>query len=340
MNSNTSQNTQKYEKSMLYKKLTDKIGAGGSSRIPLIWEMICDEEEANLLLMLPDTVDNLAKKTGRTKEKILSMLEVLFYKGVVFEKTREGITTYHLPKNLVQLHDASINWPEAPEKFFQLWKEFMDEEYPNFLRVLESSGLRPFMRVIPINKSIEFQQTVLPYELAAKMIEEATNLAVTDCTCRKVQKRCKAPLHVCLQLNRGADYVIKRGIGKKISKQQALNVLKRAEDAGLVHLSENSSKVKNVICSCCTCCCMALQPLLEKDIKVFVTPSRFQASINPEICIGCFSCLEKCPAKAISKAGSISKLDEYKCIGCGLCVSVCSTGAIRLNEIRPPEFIP
>lgn len=324
----------------IYSKLSSLIGLGNSRLIPRIWETICSNEEARLLLALPGTLEAISTKTGLPGETLKAMLWELFVKGVVFEREKNGAVTFNPPRNFVQFHDATILWPDAPNEFFDLWKEYMDSEYGDFLNMVNGAGIGPFMRIIPVNKTVENRQEVLPYELVAAMVDEASSLAVTDCTCRKTQKGCDAPLQACIQLNRGADYALKRGTGRKISKQEALEILRISEEAGLIHLSENKSKTGNVICNCCPCCCQALNPLLFSGIKGLTAPSRFRASADISRCSACSLCLDRCHAGAISLSGAAVSISSDKCIGCGLCISSCPDNALSLIEIRPPSFIP
>ncbi|MFA6448332.1 MAG: 4Fe-4S binding protein [bacterium] len=320
----------------IYYKLTGKIGLGKSERITRIWSMLCDEEEAALAFALPGTLEALAAKTDKSSGETEGALKALYHKGVVFERRKDGVTTYNPPRNFIQFHDATILWPEAPVEFLDLWKEYVAHEYPAFIKMLSDAGMGPFMRIIPINKSIKGGATVLPYEAAANMINEAGKLAVADCPCRRAVRECDAPLDVCIQINKGADYVLQRGTGREISKEEAVVILDRAEKAGLVHLTEHRPGLGNVLCNCCPCCCMALQPLLKGGVRAFAVPSRFSASVDASACTGCGLCEPRCHADAISDADSSAKVDAERCIGCGLCASVCPTEAIALQEIRPP----
>lgn len=323
-----------------HKMMATRLGMGASPRIPSIWAMLCDEDEAQIMTMLPNNIEGLVEKTGKPAEEIRKALDGLFIKGVVFKRVKDGATKYNPPKNLVQFHDASVLWKDAPAEFIDLWKEFMDEEYPAFLDMINAAGMGPFMRIIPVNKQLESRQHVLPYEYAVKMIEEAKSLAVTDCTCRKTQRRCDAPLDVCLQTNKGAEYNIERGTGRAVTKEEAIEIIDRAEKAGLIHLTENKSEAGNVICNCCSCCCMAMEPYVHAGVKAFAAPSRFKAVVNKEACSGCMACAPRCHTKAIAQDGAVISIEDEKCIGCGLCASVCEYDALALEEARPPEFIP
>lgn len=318
----------------LYRRLAERVRMGGSERMARIWSILCSEDEAELLLTLPSTAEDIAAKTGKTQDEIIQVLESLYHRGVVFRKPGEG-AMFELPRGVIHMHSASVAWPEAPPEFFDLWKDFMDNEYPEFLRKLEGAGLGPFMRVIQVNHSIKTGATVLPLERAENVVEQSRRIAVIKCRCRMAQRKCDAPLEVCLQLNEGADYMLSRGIGREVKKDEALAILKQAEDAGLVHMKENREGVGTALCNCCPSCCMGLEPMIKLGLKGFSTPSRFLSVVDAEECNGCETCMDRCPAKAIAVENDVAVVDGDKCIGCGLCSSACPVDAISLEEIRP-----
>jgi Na+-translocating ferredoxin:NAD+ oxidoreductase RNF subunit RnfB len=154
-----------------------------------------------------------------------------------------------------------------------------------------------------------------------------------------VDGKCGKPVEVCIQVNRAADYAMQRGTGRAISKEEALRILHLAEKEGLVHIVDNRQKVDHIICNCCRDCCIIRR--LPNPQK-FLDPSRFKALVNPEECIGCQACLDRCMFDAIVMEGDEPKarIIPEKCVGCGLCSITCPTEAISLKETRPPEIIP
>ncbi len=328
----------------VYQQLAEKIGAP-SERIEKLWQVLCDEQEAKLLLAMPGTVEELAGKTGRTPEEAKSMLDVLFRKGVAFERAREGVVTYSMSKHLIQFHDATILWPEAPDGFLDQWQEFMETEYPAIAKALADMDLPSFTRVIPVEQSMEGGgNQILPFDNATKIVDEARKLAVAPCTCRLTAKKCDAPVEVCLQLNRAAEYTIKRGTGREITKEEAKEILRRSEEAGLVHVTDNRADNEHIICNCCSCCCIVLPVILKERKRVLLAPSRFLPEVDEDTCTLCQTCVEACPVQALSldEAGGEEKVavEEGLCIGCGQCAYQCPEEAIAMKEVRNPNFVP
>jgi Pyruvate/2-oxoacid:ferredoxin oxidoreductase delta subunit len=325
----------------LYQNLSKKIGTENSTLIPKIWRTICSEKEAEILNAMPGTAEELAEKFDTSVDEMSGILHELFIKGVVFEVIREGVTRYRMPNHIIQFHDATILWKDAPKEMIDLWVQYMDEEFPQIPEMLTAINFPPFFRVVPINEGIEAQTQVLPYEDAAKIVEAARNIAVTDCTCRLIMKKCDKPLNVCLQLDKGADYAIKRGTGRKIDVEEAKQILKTCEEAGLVHTTENKAGVGTVLCNCCECCCEAIPFLKNPATKGIVAPSRYRAAVDEGLCTSCGACIDICPMEAISmNDDDIASVDAELCIGCGLCTNECPVDAIALVEVRGESFIP
>jgi Pyruvate/2-oxoacid:ferredoxin oxidoreductase delta subunit len=329
------------EQQDVYRELSKKLMMENSTILPKIWQMVCSDEEAQLVNRLPATMEQLVQESGKAVSEMQDTIHELFHRGVVFESVKEGVTLYRMPRHILQFHDATILWPEASEEFFKLWEEFEETDYPELLELVTAIKLPSFMRVIPIGETINVKNQVLAFEDARKMLETADSIAVTTCVCRKLMKRCDGPLEVCLQLNRGAEYTIKRGTGRKVSVNEAIAILKISEAAGLVHLTENTTGKSNVLCNCCNCCCEMLRFATNEKTKGVLAPSRFQAKVEVEACTSCGMCMEICPVEAIAlNTDEIAEVNADACIGCGLCAATCPVEAISLFEVRPKEFIP
>jgi len=325
----------------VYKQLSKKLMMENSELLPKIWNFICDPEEAEILNALPGTAEELAKRFKKSTDEMNDSCKSLFHRGAVFDYVRDGKTYYRIPRNIVQFHDASILWPEAPAELNDLWVEFMNEEFPKLLELVQAVKLPSFMRVLPINKTIESKNQVLVHEDAVKLVENAKTLAVTSCVCRKSIKKCDAPIEVCVQLNKGAEYQLKRGTGRKIDVKEAIEILKISEDAGLVHMTDNRAGKVNAICNCCHCCCQMLIYAKGEKTKGVTAPSRFQPFLEEENCNSCGNCIDICPMDAISiKEDNPIAINLDDCIGCGLCATTCITDAIYLKQTRPEDFIP
>jgi len=243
-------------------------------------------------------------------------------------------------RDFVQFHDATILWPDAPREFLDLWQDFMEEEWPGVAIMFNQMVPRPFTRVIPVGVTIPARTHVLAFEDVTEIIEKSHNLAVTKCTCRLTAHHCDKRLEACLQINRAADYTLDRGTGRRLTKDEALELMRQCEEEGLVHVVMNKQSVDHFICNCCSCCCQTMPILIKHGIQV-VEPSRFAAEVDPDLCSSCKTCMDRCFFGAITvEEESAAAVNRDKCLGCGLCQVTCPSGAISMVQVRAKEFVP
>jgi NAD-dependent dihydropyrimidine dehydrogenase PreA subunit len=314
----------------------------GSERLARIWSMLCDEDDARLLTAMPGTAAELAAATGLDEAEVERRAAELFHRGVVFRSPKPHGTVLRGPRHLIQLHDASVQWAEAPREFLDTWKELMAEEYPVWLQMVLATGFAPFMHVIPSAAVLADLPDLQEAEDVVRILEGADDLAVCNCPCRRSEQNCRAPVRTCLQLGKGARYAIERGNGERITREQALEIVRRAAEEGLVHTVEHRATT-TVVCNCCSCCCAIIRPYNSgPELRPILAPSRFRAVVDAEACTLDEICVDSCPAHALApdpEADTI-RIDEELCLGCGLCVPQCPVDALSLEAVRPPEFLP
>jgi Na+-translocating ferredoxin:NAD+ oxidoreductase RNF subunit RnfB len=287
---------------------------------------------------LPGQVKELAEKLGRGEEDIAKSIQELFVKGLVFPSFKTDPPSYRMGRDMIQFHDATILWPEAPREFLDLWQEWTDVEWPKMAEDFSKVMPRPGMRVIPVGVSFRPEGQVLAYEDVKDIIGNARELAVVKCTCRLAAQNCDRSLEVCLQVNNAAAYAVARGVGRKLTKDEALAVMRQAEEEGLIHTTFNQRSVDHVICNCCGDCCQFLPVLIKYGTNV-VEPSRFLATVDAELCDACETCVERCYFGAI-EVDDTAVISTEKCLGCGLCQVACPNEAIALKEIREKDYVP
>ncbi len=126
-----------------------------------------------------------------------------------------------------------------------------------------------------------------------------------------------------------AELASEKGMMRRIGVEEAMQVLDRSEEAGLVLQTNNFQDIE-FVCSCCTCCCGAL-----KGLKMFPNPadfvqSSFHSQKGPDKCTECEICVERCPMDAIVKGEVGMEVNLARCIGCGVCIPTCPQDAIKL----------
>jgi len=330
-----------------YSIVAAKYGYANSERFLSVLQLLMNEEEVEVVASLPMSPEDLATKFGKPVDHINRLLNGLFSRGVIFE-TRKG---YQIARSLIQLHDSTSSDPRSDaiygRKLLDLWGDFDEGEW--YGDIAEAS--RVFSgypsRILPARGSIAPGTKLLPAEDIDSLIDNSWKFAIVPCSCRRIHQKCEHLTDTCLQLNRAAEYVIKRGSGRELDKEQVLALFDAAARNGLIHTIPNIPGFSAIMCNCCTDCCIGIVPFTKYgEKKNSFDKSRFAASIAMETCSGCQDCVDICPFEAVEMArypGSKklkAKVDADKCYGCGICAVNCSTKSIQLIEVRPPEHIP
>lgn len=327
----------------VYQELADGLGAGESRFIPGIFESLTNQNEARVLLAAspPATIQEIAEKTGIGEPEVEGMMGALFDKGLIFKSKKESGVRYYRVRNLLQMHDATAVMLDPPPEMLDLWREFMTTEFDDYSRKIEEVLPSPVIRVIPVNITIEAKTHILAFDDIKNIVNEARSLAVTPCSCRVIDGKCGKSVEVCIQINKAADYAIERGTGRRLKKDETLEILRRCEEEGLVHVGNNQRAPGHVICNCCSDCCLNW-PSIRTGLKKFVVPSRFMATVDADLCSSCETCLERCYFDAISMegGGETAVVNSEKCMGCGVCTVTCPEEAIDFREVRPADFVP
>ena len=198
-----------------------------------------------------------------------------------------------------------------------------------------AKGLISFSsRVIPLARSFEPSQRVVPGELAWELLAQAESLAVQDCVCRSHYQRCDHPRDVCLLMDGVADKLTEKGAARRICLDEARAILDRAERSGLVHLCLYMPDHRVfALCSCCVCCCHDLQLVMRYGRQDLLVRSEYRAVTDGEACSRCGECVTRCPFHARDLDENGITLKAEVCLGCGLCVSVCPSGAVAMVRI-------
>ena len=211
--------------------------------------------------------------------------------------------------------------------------EFLKEKIEKYDRWLSKGKISYSSRVIPINESLTVQQWVLPTEQALEIFRNARSVALTTCDCRSHYQRCDNPLEICLVLNDEADKVVSEGRGRYVSTDEAADVLRVADERGLVHLSlYQPDHELFALCNCCACCCHDLQLFRLFNRKDIMVRSEYAAVTDFEACTHCGTCIDRCVFDARTWGDDQMQYDTDRCYGCGLCVTTCPESAIDMKQ--------
>jgi len=322
-----------------------KLGFPKSEALGKILTILYDEEDdLSILEALPGTAAEIAAKTGLTEERVREAADRLFGRGALAHPMKQP-DLYRLFPAMIELRDATVLWPDAPQELFELWEDVVLKEMPGLVPTLKKLKVPPMIRVVPIERSVESQNTVLDADSARKIFREADLVTALPCACR-VQARknnrspdCPAPASaVCMQTNAFAEVVLSRGLGERLTNEEALKRIAEAEEAGLVHMVRNNIQKDMFMCNCCSCCCTGLFMVNQTGYLDALAPSRFKVKLDADACSGCGLCEDRCQFHAIT-LDEVAVVDGDKCYGCGNCVITCPDEALTLEEVRPVEHI-
>jgi len=319
-------------------------GAPATETFDEILRILFTPEEAALavhLTLFPRPLDTIAPAAGISEEEAGRLLEGMTAKAVILSREKNGKRSYSLLPTIPGLFEFPLmkgSGTPMHDRLSRLW----DEYHREVLGGTFSGNPTPIARVIPVGKSVEAVTRIHPYEEVARLIHAVDFIALAPCACRLSIKACDKPVEVCFIFDGHGRFLVQRGFARQISRDEALKTLDKAEEAGLVHTSNNSADKPSFICNCCSCCCTILTCRTQLDLPNAFATSAFEAKVIPDDCTGCGICSdERCPVQAISVSEDIAQVDREKCIGCGLCVSTCPTSAISLSRREtPPEIIP
>ncbi len=289
-----------------------------------VLEPIITEEMAAVALCLefrhPQSADEVALLCGKTVEETSAFLWDLAVAGAACVNKLDGVDKYWLEIWIPGHMEAIVNNIENTKKYPQIGKAF--DDYGRRKAPLAVGnfpvGTGP-MRVIPIESSINGETRKASYEEVSKYIEEHDRFSVSDCSCRTSREELGEGCghlkeDMCIQLGWAAEYYIRTGRGKEISREEAYEVIRKAEENGLMHSVPNveGPGKTHAICNCCGCSCYALRNATMWTNHDFVR-SNYVSEVDSEKCVACGECVEVCPTNSLKLGQKLcSNVPEVK----------------------------
>jgi Na+-translocating ferredoxin:NAD+ oxidoreductase subunit B len=285
-----------------------------------------EAELAQHLTLKLETAPAIAERAAMGVEKAASMLRDMAGKGLIFSiETPNRPPAYMASQFVVGIWEYHVN--DLDEDFLK----DIDEYFPALAR--EAFDVLPQLRTIPVGKSIRAGMEILPYEQAEALIRKQDKFLVAPCICRREfqikGEGCGKLMDACLVFGWGADYYERNGLGRIITLEETLEIIRKADEEGLVLQPSNAKEIVN-ICCCCGDCCQIIRNLKRHPSPAHMVFSPFIAQVDMETCIGCETCLDRCQMEALSMDDDHVVLAPERCIGCGLCVSTCPSEALTL----------
>ena len=343
-----------------------------------------DEDEFDLIYAFREkpsqTMDQLIESSGFSMEKVEQLATSLAKKGLVFNQPNSaGIMVYRLlPLMLVGVMEykfmveltGSKEERDLAKLFEKLLEELRDQIQDNYDALSPLFNSAPAVdrtvptrttedgkpiQIIPINKTLEpSEEFVLPSQTVEEIINKFDDIAVGYCFCRQRRSllgdpcSTDAPTLNCFTFGKSARHTAAQGFAQKVTKEEALKIMKEAEASGLIHKAfhpgSRESKPETSICNCCKDCCDTLE-LWRSGTLPMINSTYHLSVIDQESCTGCGTCVEWCPTDAIVlNEMDLAQRDESACLGCGVCSRFCPEEAISLQEglrrvfIMPPRL--
>ncbi|MGD8260725.1 MAG: 4Fe-4S binding protein [Desulfobacterales bacterium] len=353
--------------------------------ISIITTVVGDnEEELDLIYAFREkpsqTMDQLMESSGMSEKKIEQLTASLAKKGLIFNQpSSAGVMIYRLLplmlvgvmeyKFMVELKgsEEEIRLARLFEKLLEELRELTQEQYDTLSPLYESAPPvdrtvptwqtedgKP-IKIIPVDKTVNFsEEFVLPSQTVEEIINKFDDIAVGYCFCRQRRSllgddcSTDAPTFNCFTFGKSARHTSAQGFARKVTKAEALKIMKEAAQAGLIHKAfhpgSRESSPETSICNCCKDCCDTMG-LWRAGTLPLINSTYHLSVIDPDACTGCGICLEWCPTDAIAlNEAGLAQRDESACLGCGVCSRFCPEEAISLKEglrrvfILPPRL--
>jgi formate hydrogenlyase subunit 6/NADH:ubiquinone oxidoreductase subunit I len=327
------------------------------------------------------SADEIRATSGMSDDEIVKKTDSLAKKGTIFNQPNtKGAMVYRLLPLIVVGTFEYTFMKELPqgekirdyEKIANLYHKLLGE-LRDFIQG-NYDGLLPFFeqqpavdRTVPVftnesgrkinivvNRAVQAEERILPSKTVEEIIAKYDDIAVGHCFCRNYTRvlghacATNAPSEVCFTFGKSARHTIHHGFARRVTKEEAVAIMREVEEAGLVHKAfhngSNIEKEENSICNCCKDCCDTFT-LWRNGASPMVNSTMYLSVIDRDACTGCGVCVERCPVDAIElDDGGIAVREEKYCIGCGVCARFCPADAISLLEgmrrvcVPPPRL--
>jgi electron transport complex protein RnfB len=306
-------------------------------------------EEAEIATKLNFSFEPLEVIFERIDKKNMSIkdlernLDNIVKKGAIIFKKESNMKYYANAMFMIGIYDMQTH------RNNESLAEFLTDSSQYFSEAFDAeifrTGINQF-RVIPIDKSIPFEHHIASYDDIRKVIENTGGpIVVAKCVCRNKKDLFGEPCsqtnlrETCFVLhNTFVQTYIEQGWGRQVSKEEALEILSKAEEDGLVYQPGNAQRPGS-LCCCCGDCCGYLSDMKELPRPLDFITSNYFAEVDPELCSGCGTCLERCQMNALTLVDNISIVNLDRCIGCGVCIPTCPSEAIHLRK-KQKEKVP
>lgn len=275
-------------------------------------ECVVTDEMADIALCAglrkPRTMAYLAEKSGKSLEETTRLAHELAKTGVftVWTDRNNGLERCYVEIFAPGTLERMVGNREQLAKYPQIGRAF--NAYTNKLGASLATTLpmgSSLMRVIPIESAIDGNPQAVDFEKISYYLDKFDVYSVSDCSCRAARRisgeGCgHLETDMCLHLGPAAEFYAETGKARYVTKEEALEILKRAEENGLMHSMPNIHEPgdSDSICNCCACSCFGLRIGLMYGARDAIR-SNYVAKVDEEKCVACGQCVENCTGNAL-----------------------------------------
>jgi Pyruvate/2-oxoacid:ferredoxin oxidoreductase delta subunit len=308
------------------------------------------------------TAKEISEESGKNLEEVKKILDRLVKRGVIeLERVGEpGVIEYsHIGSLGMSDWLGEVGKDDSIDPAGTTYREVVNQYYDEGYLMEWGWSKYPFFRTVIVDRPIDTEAKVLPYELASGLIKGNEKIAIGYCNCRIRERKCNHRIDCCILLGVSADIVVRMSKNipgarpvKYASEEEALKVLYECFEEGLVASTMNNANPEQcgVICMCCTCCCHVLGGY-AKNLTGWGNPyvtmkSNFAPRVDEAKCNKCGRCIDLCPVNARWRhwphkpdlSDDFIFFEEDRCLGCGICALNCPKEALTMIRVR--DFTP
>ncbi|MFW6236798.1 MAG: ATP-binding protein [Desulfosudaceae bacterium] len=305
-----------------------------------ILQYLFSEEDAALFVHMSHNLETpaaVAERLEQPVETIAARLDDMAERGLLFRLKKGDTPRYAAIPFVHGLFEFQVK--NLNRELSEMVQVYFDEAFDTAMQ----TGAEYFLRPIPVQQSVDVRHQVAAYDDAVAILKSKPKIVVTDCICRKrtevLGQGCGRQMEACFMFGSMGQYYLDRGMGREVSLDEAVAILDKCREEGLVTQPATARNPAGM-CNCCGDCCGVLGALNKHPRPAEIVMSRYLALVDSDECTGCETCLERCQMGALSlNDEEVAAVNPDRCIGCGLCVTTCPTAAIRLEPKPAPEMV-
>jgi Pyruvate/2-oxoacid:ferredoxin oxidoreductase delta subunit len=296
-----------------------------------------EAEVNNALSAKPAAAGDIAKEMGRNGDELTGILDAMADKGLCKTFVQNGVRLYQGVPFIPGIFEYQFMDGQATERHKRIAGLIHAYEQAYEAANGKTKMTFPVSRVIPVDRTISAGNTVHTYDQVATYIDKYETIAVGTCFCRHAALLRDEDVHgmpsdVCMWFGNMAEYAIERLGVRRMSKSEAMDVLNRSEEAGLIHMSRNTTEDIEFICNCDRWHCGTVKGILKQSKPALFFNSGFQPVFDPDQCTACETCIERCPPEALSMGDNdVPQVDLDRCFGCAVCATGCEFEAVQME---------